>query len=397
MEQLIVRLPRNDDQQIEWIIVNGDDQTVGAPNQGSLEDILPMAKKYPIHLIISCRDVALFTIELPPMPAKKRYQALPYALEDKVIAPIETQHVALGNAVGPSQYSVAVMARDIMNTVIAPWKEFDLQSIVPDCLLLSPHETNWHLFLENDNALVQLSKQRGFYCEADNIPMELDNLIKQTDPAQLPKKISIIHVLSKKPVALQQSAAIEIEQQLLTKAPIEYLAQVFIKANPINLLQGDYKQRGEKQNWRYALLALGSLVLLTVCYTITAWISYQAQLKKAEEQVAVVYKRIFPQATKIISPQARVEQKLHELPQSDHRIAFFSTLSDINHVFKDSPNSTILNLYYQHNDFTLDIRSQDFGSLESLVTALKDKGLTVTQQHADSQNNTITAKLQVTR
>ena len=62
----------------------------------------------------------LLDIPRPPGSERQLQHALPFAIEDQVVAPIETQHVAWAVADNPSRQRVAVVARSTLEAWLAP-------------------------------------------------------------------------------------------------------------------------------------------------------------------------------------------------------------------------------------------------------------------------------------
>ncbi len=395
MKQLLVRRQSNNNQQLEWVMID-EGHMIDGPSQGTLEALTPIAQQYPIHIIISCQDISFFSVTLPPLlNAKKRAKAIPFTLEDKLLSPIETQHFALGKT--QEQTIVAVINKVKLETLLTPWENFNVQSIIPDCLLIA-EDKHWHILLEDHNAIIQFAKQQGFFWEEENISLELNQLLKQTPNKLLPEKIIITHLLTKKNIQLNLDENIEIEERWITQVPIEYFAQHFHSSDPINLLQGDFKPKKNKKT-QHKLISYSAIIILatlSLMYVVSSWFSYHHQLNLLDKKITEVYQSIFPQATHVVAPQARIQQKLDNINNTNQKDTFFSTLNHINDSLKHIAGTVLNHLNYQGNIFILDISTDNFSNLEKFITDLNSKGLLVKQRQAGSQDGKITATLQVT-
>ena len=79
-----------------WLLRSEDGKLVRS-GQGALDAMPPAAH---CHIVVPASRVLLSSVQLPAQNRKKFMQALPYAVEDRIMADPESIHVAAGEAQG---------------------------------------------------------------------------------------------------------------------------------------------------------------------------------------------------------------------------------------------------------------------------------------------------------
>jgi len=113
--------------------------------------------------IIPAEQVSLLTVALPVRGARARRAALPFAVEDRISAPLEDVHIALCRQIaGSDRILAAVIDRRVMGAI-------DTRSgpIMPETLALATPDAGegapcWAVWTRQSRALVRVSDGTGF-------------------------------------------------------------------------------------------------------------------------------------------------------------------------------------------------------------------------------------------
>jgi general secretion pathway protein L len=118
----------------------------------------------PTTVLVPTEQVRLLAVSLPLASARRRTEALPFAIEDQVAEPIETLHLALGAEVASRIYLAGIVRDAVMADWVVTLAAAGLEraAIVPDALLLPVPEEGWSVDLSEDRALVRSADGTGF-------------------------------------------------------------------------------------------------------------------------------------------------------------------------------------------------------------------------------------------
>lgn len=119
----------------------------------------------PQALLVPGEDVVLLAVDLPLPTQRKRLQALPFAIEDRLIEPVEAVHLALGGEIAPRRYLVAVVRHQTIRQWIAAAEAAGLgdAAMMPDALVLPRiADDAWAVEIDGARALVRTGDGAGF-------------------------------------------------------------------------------------------------------------------------------------------------------------------------------------------------------------------------------------------
>ncbi len=126
----------------------------------------------PAIVLAPSEAILLLTADLPLPTPRRRAEALPFAIEDRVAVPIAGVHVALGAEVGSQRYLAAAVDPVLMArwTALLDEAGLDRAALVPDALALPvPPEGAWSVDLAAGRALVRLRDATGFALPAGQL------------------------------------------------------------------------------------------------------------------------------------------------------------------------------------------------------------------------------------
>lgn len=116
-------------------------------------------------VLVPSEHVLLLAVDLPLASHRRRLEALPFAIEDRLAEPLEAAHVALGRPSGPNQYLTGVVRHEMMREWLAVLEAAGLgrAALVPDALALPmPPPGGWSVDLTRARAVVRTDDGAGF-------------------------------------------------------------------------------------------------------------------------------------------------------------------------------------------------------------------------------------------
>jgi general secretion pathway protein L len=127
----------------------------------------------PAIVLVPTEQVLLLTAELPLPGLRRRAEALPFAIEDRIAAPLSAVHIALGAELSPQRHLAGVVAHTVMRDWVAALAAAGLghARIVPDAVALPvPAAGFWSVDLAGGRALVRSDDGAGLALPADHLP-----------------------------------------------------------------------------------------------------------------------------------------------------------------------------------------------------------------------------------
>ncbi len=117
-------------------------------------------------VLVRSEHVLLLAAPLPPMTsALRRREALPFAIEEYIAAPLDKVHIALGAETAPGVWLAGVVDHGLMAQWLMRLAEAGLERarLVPDAMALPvPGAGSWSVDLAGDRALVRADDGSGF-------------------------------------------------------------------------------------------------------------------------------------------------------------------------------------------------------------------------------------------
>lgn len=240
-----------------------------------------------IVVLVPGADVLVSEVTLSARSRNQLMRALPYAVEDQLLDPVEEMHfaasAALGNTEGGIRYGMAAVAKARMRQWVDHLAATDLRAdvLLPDTLALPLRDGKPTALIDAERALVRLAPFSTFVCA----PAALDDWLGHIG---VERSSLNIHDLRSPSRANSHTNALSVLAAGLTPLAL-------------NMLQGEFapahRHAREASLWRKVALAAVAVVVLA----IVGLVLQNAKLKRESQQL-----------------QAAIEQDLHKaLPQLD--------------------------------------------------------------------------------
>jgi general secretion pathway protein L len=121
-------------------------------------------RDWPATILVPTGQVRLLAVDLPLPSHAKRLAALPFAIEDRIAEPVDSVHLALGEAIAPGRYLVGIVRHEVMARWIAQAQEAGIghAAMVPDVLTMPRPAEGWAVSQSSGRAAVRDAEGTGF-------------------------------------------------------------------------------------------------------------------------------------------------------------------------------------------------------------------------------------------
>ena len=199
-KHVIIYMPLVGEDWVQWASSDEKGSLTTAVREGTLREAAEDVAGRRATLILPADDVLLAQSVVPGNSLARAQQAVPYALEDQVADDIDDLHFALGTKNRNNEYPVAVIGRDVMDSVTKRCSEVRLRptEIVPETLALpvlsGPDASTvvWSALLDHGRAVVRLGDYEGFATDAGMASMMIESGLSTMSEHAL--VLSLIHI-----------------------------------------------------------------------------------------------------------------------------------------------------------------------------------------------------------
>lgn len=351
----------------EWLALGRDGRVLAGPQSG-----LPSEPAEHVCVLVPAQDVLL--LRAPRVASQRRQleQAVPFAIEEQLAAPIEQLHVALADEAPGNDIGVAVVLRARIDDWLARLRAAGIEPdrLIPESLLLPWTRDAATVLIEGRRAILRYAQSGAFAGDADEIRGWLDLLAAD---GRMPARLRWIGPAQAAP------SVIAIEHEEL-ESPLRWFAQQLSRVEGLNLLQGRHVARrdreGARRLWRWAALLAGAAVIAG--FSQLAIERHQLVNRHAEQrnEMEQLLRTAVPGITRIVDPKAQLQAEYARLGSSTGGGAL-PLLARIAPTIAGSGRYTLDGIEYRGDTLELVVRSADVATLDSLRETLAALSLQV--------------------
>ncbi|MEJ2060695.1 MAG: type II secretion system protein GspL [Gammaproteobacteria bacterium] len=385
MDLLILRLL--DDDLAEW---RDGDRIVHGP----LAQAATVARERRLAVLVPGRDVLLSHADIPSRNRAQVERALPYALEEWLIEPPETQHFAWRQAT--SGVDAAVVSRARLEDWLARLTGAGLQPelLVPETLALPWQAGEWSLLLSGDQAWLRTGPHAGQACDRDVLPVLITSLWEQFTEDDRPQRLRLWCLDGDAPADLP----LPVER---VPAPDSVLRVFTVEGEVLNLLSGAYAPRARLSRrlgpWRSAAVAAGIWLLSAFAVHGVDYFRLAHEAAALQRQIDAVYRQAVPGSHRIVNARVQMQQALDALSDGAAQGGPLGLLAPSAGVFANTAGVHITKLTYRNGRLSLDLTAPDIGTFDTLKTKLQRQHLQVDMGSVGSQGGVTSGHLTLKR
>lgn len=379
-----------------FVLIDAGGRVTAGPRQAGLDDIGALAGGVPAMALAPAPDVLLTTATLPPARSReRRLRALPYAVEERLAADLESVHIAAGDFDG-SDVGVAVVDRKKLDAWRRECSEAGiiLESLTSEALALPWQPETRTLLVEQGRSILRFGRAEAISVEHGTVPLMLERT-RDAGP------IRVFDYTGSAPKGWFSGQRGRREQ--VAGDPLALLAQ---HASPpaIELLQGDYapahRRRGIAAPWRRAAAVAGACVISYLLYATVDWWRLDARSVALQERAATIYR----EATGVEGSVPDAERQfrswlaLQRGENGGRGSAFLSLLAVVAPAVAASDELRMESLAYRDGDLELAIVAPTVAAVDRLRRSLAgDTGLQVELIAATADAGAVSSRLRVSR
>lgn len=299
---------------LDWRL-RGEQGKVLRTGHGSMSS-MPAADQYVI--ILPASRVLLTSITPPKQNRKKFMQALPYAVEDRIMADPESIHVAPGDVQANGEMPVAIIDREWLRAILDSLRVsgFKPRHAMVETLLAPFTAESWSLIWRGD---------RGFVRQGLFSGISLDGGDTEHPPAALLLALAGENL---KPGSLQiflEGASLPNLEAWSSASGVSVTAggewlRTDSAGSGINLLQGEFAPRATHAEWlprlRPVFMLAGLILALQVAFTLGDWAMLKYEKHRLTQSMEKHFRKAFPDAKVIVDAPLQMRRNLAELRRS---------------------------------------------------------------------------------
>lgn len=406
-EQFILRLPAASDGSYEYAAISAQGE-LEQHARCSVDNLRLVLAGRRCLVVVPGTDVLITRVSLPTRRSDRIAQALPYTLEDRLIADINDLHFVSHRTSKGSDLTAAVVDHERMQCWQQTLNELGItpSALVPENGILPLDIRQWNILADEQRVLLQLGNG-SYMLEPEAAPLALEAALLELDDDNLPSHLEIEapqtlltrlqSVLAARP-KLEDTTTIDVannDAPLLTR-----LASRLDTRQAVNLQQGMYA-RQTHWNWVWRPLrpvAVLLIVWLLAQYSVQFAQSQRLQAERDQLQTAIenIYRNTFPDS-RVVNPQAQMRQHLAALESTkgDHASPRLSNLLALAGPVLVSDNVTELrSLRLRDGRLEVDLSAPSLELLEQIRERLAAyKGLVVELRSATTRQNRADGRL----
>lgn len=399
MEKLVIYLHAHDLEHPSWAVLDAENTVRESAVHDNAEGLAQIAQDKNVFVIVPTEDVLVTETKLPKMTRTRLVQALPFALEEQLINDVDALHFAAGVQADEGDIPVIIVAKGKMQQWLALLQQWNIKAdvLTPTVFALPAPDNTWQIAI-SDMAVARISNYVGFACDTKNLSELLSIAIATNE--KIPQQINLLNYTSQA-FAPSLTGSVTINENFNHSVKfIVDAAHAIVKTPLINLLQGPYAVKKARMPqldkvWTMASYLAVAWIGLLFFYPTISYFFLSHKLHAVDDQIVDIYQRNFPQATSIVAPRQRMEEKLHKLNAQIGENRFLLLVGYIGKGMQETQSIKLKRLDFQSNILTLELTagsSEDFGAFTDFLTR---QGLSVKQQNANLTDTRVNATLQV--
>jgi general secretion pathway protein L len=295
-ETLVIRLPEQNEQQAEYLLVDHNGAPLGEAQTDSLESAAELSAGRRVIGLAPASDIYRTRADVPLRNKNRIRQALPFALEDQLARDLEGQHFAFGNRDKDGLIPVAVANEDR----VAEWLEqFQTAGVSPDAIYaesdgLVPVPSTLTVLVDGTKIIIRDADGAVSIADPETLETVLELVIEQRSEA-IPVVSGTLDEAGEPPVDDNDELTVapvnvlvysneadyerhgllwdnlrvrvdSLDVRILSDGALPRLASHVINSGGVNLLQGTFAPRRELpvewRQWRIPGLLIGGLIVL---------------------------------------------------------------------------------------------------------------------------------------
>jgi general secretion pathway protein L len=367
-ERLLIRL--HADGQLSWLAQDAGGRALSGTNAGA-PPAATLARSQRIVVLVPSEQVVLLEADAVSTRRAQLAKAVPFALEDQLVSPVEELHFALPDTIAGARVAVAVVARATLREWIDTLAQAGIRAdvIIPEAIALAANDGSATLMIEPERALLRWSPAHAVACDPPALAQWLSLVAAPAaevfDFRQAPRQVL--------PIAVSGYH----ERQL---DPLLFLAAQLVREPGLNLLQGEFAANHRHlplpQLWRRAALLAAAAVLLAVIHGAGDWLRLNRESGRLEEEQRAALRASLPELANVAGdPRQLMESALARMRGGESGSGLLALLDRIGPILAGTTRVSLKSVEYRNATLEIGLRAPDVPALDLVREQLANIGL----------------------
>jgi general secretion pathway protein L len=386
-DRLLIRL--HPDGQLSWLTQEGGRPPM-ATNAGAPPPAAIAGARRVIALVPS-EQVVLLEADAVSTRRTQLAKAVPFALEDQLVSPVEDLHFALPERIEGARIPVAVVARTTLSGWIDTLAQHGIRAdaMIPETLALAPNGQGGSLVIEPERAFLRWGAANTLACETASV----GDWVGVAGAA-----LADVHDFRQAArLALPVAQSNYHERQ---SDPLAFLAGQLRQEPALNLLQGEFapshRHLPAQQLWRRVALLAAAAVLLALVYAGVDWLRLSRQSARLEVQQRDTLQANLPQFANVAGdPRQLMESALNRMRGDGGGSGVLALLNRVGPVLASTTRVSLKGLEYRNTTLEIGLRAPDVPTLDLVREQLANLGLKVEVTAAATGEKGVDGRLRI--
>ena len=413
-EYLVIRLGREPDQQVEWVIADDNGTRRSPPGAGTLAEAAARVQGRPVIVLVPGIEALTTTVNIPTRSGARLLAALPYALEEHIAADVESMHFAAGDRRDTGERPVAAISRSALDGWIEQLSEAGIQpwKMIPENYGLARIPGTMSVLVDDDYVMFNDGDNLEFILEgatpsdalaaagaledhgADDAPVEQSgHLVVYCSAADEER-------LSHDWIALRHELH-SVDINLLPDGALPRLAVTVASGAGVNLLQGKYGPKADYGSW-FRPWRRAAVLLLTLA--VVGLAGKGADFWRLSKEEATLQSQFMTQVQQfrpttsndVLDPLGLVRSIRGSLGGTQATPVFLASLNELAGALVQNDSADVEAVSYRAGVIDVRLTSPDVETIGKIQQAIGASGqFTATIQSSDRVGERINSRIQI--
>jgi general secretion pathway protein L len=342
--------------------------------------------------LVDARELQLAEVELPAASRRAQAQALPYALEDQLLAPVEALAFA-SRRLSPTRLACAVFDGAALESALATLAAagIEVAHAVPDALCAPREDDCWTLLVDETDAFLRTGQHA-----ACRFPLaHWRAFVGQAVAGAANERRQRLRVIAgSEALAAQLAAAfpaLVVSNEPERRSCVRQLAAGFERGSTLDLLEALPGRRraaggGAARWWLGSAAVLAAVAIGHAAFLGWHVSTLESRLETARAATRATFGELFPQITRVEDVRVQALQALDELEAGRGGTPFLDTLASAAAALPPDASSRLEHVGYGNGALEIRIVASDMPALESYQRALAEASLAVQLVSVESRD-----------
>lgn len=366
----------------------------------SLAELPPQRRKQQTVVLLPGRECLMTTVTMPKTNRNNLQKALPFVIEDQVAGNVEDLHIVVNPIPGSSEYLVAAINRQYFESIYHELQQHNIhpKAILADFLALDFSPSVWTIKLDDEMALVRVSREMGYSIALDHLTLGLSLKAKQLS-LEKPIRCQVTATCGMHDISRIADNAEDFLLQTHHHAK-EFDPELFSAKPVMNLAQGEFRckkpaKSGGRNPWRY--VAYATLVFLLLLFVNKAiwWFELNKKNQALNDKISTLYQQIMGKGAIENEGRQKITALLQHKMRGQRQDPMIRTLVTVGQTLAKFPSLELKSISFQTGQLTLQVSADKLSALESFSRQLEQADMKILQNQVSTGETVVTDTLVV--